>query len=369
MELLNRVRPSAVALDVDRGALKAVQVSEGAGRHVLRHVGYRRLPEGVIDGGEVVDADVFAGELRQFWESHEFRGHSVLLGLANQKIVARFIDFPRMSPEDLAGAVGFEAPDHIPMPAEEAVMDHVALGPAEPGSDLDRVLVVAADKEMVSRYTAAAREAGLRPVGVDVKTLSLTRSVLPESVFEGEDATLLLDVGTEMTSLVVAQGRRPTLLRFLPGGAARFVAAVSETAGIGEEEAEQQLANARVRLDEEREGSGEAEEDEGWDPALAYDVRRGLEAAVGELAEDVRRSVEYHASQPGAREVVRAFVSGEGTLVGGVEEYLGGLIGVPAQRGEPLRRISANKSNVTDEQLGVMAPVLAVAVGLAIEET
>lgn len=368
MELLHRVRPPAVALDVDRGALKAVQVSEAGGRHVLRHVGYRRLPEGIIKDGEVAEPNVFAGELRRFWESHDFRGRSVVFGISNQKIVARFLDFPRMSPEDLAGAVGFEAPDHIPMPAEDAVMDHVPLGPAEPGSDLDRVLVVAADKEMVLRYTRAAREAGLRPVGVDVKTLSLARAVLPEAVFEGEDATLLLDVGTEITSLVVAQGRRPTLLRFLPGGAGRFVRAIAAAAGISEEEAEKQLLNPRVRLDDEDPEVGEDDE-ETWDPALAYDVRRGLEEAVGELAEDVQRSVEYHAAQPGAREVARAFVSGEGALVRGIEGYLGGLIGVSAHRGEPLRRISANKSNVSDEQLGVMEPVLAVAVGLAIEET
>jgi hypothetical protein len=41
---------------------------------------------------------------------------------------------------------------------------------------------------------------------------------------------------------------------------------------------------------------------------------------------------------------------------------------VVAQRGTPLQKLSANKSNVSDEQLRVMEPVLAVAVGLSLEE-
>jgi type IV pilus assembly protein PilM len=86
------------------------------------------------------------------------------------------------------------------------------------------------------------------------------------------------------------------------------------------------------------------------------------------LAEDVQRSIEYHYSQPGAREVTQAFISGEGALVRGLETYLGDLLGVETRRGTPLQKLAGNRSNVPDEQLRVMEPVLAVALGLALEE-
>lgn len=86
------------------------------------------------------------------------------------------------------------------------------------------------------------------------------------------------------------------------------------------------------------------------------------------LAEDVQRSIEYHYSQPGSSEVTQVFVSGEGALVNGLDAYLGDLLGVATRRGTPLRKLSGNKSNVPDEQLGMMEPVLAVALGLALEE-
>jgi type IV pilus assembly protein PilM len=89
---------------------------------------------------------------------------------------------------------------------------------------------------------------------------------------------------------------------------------------------------------------------------------------VQTLAEDVQRSIEYHHSQPESNEVSEVLVSGEGALVAGFDGYLGELLGVPARRGNPVSKLSANRSNVSDEQLGAMEPVLAVALGLAMED-
>jgi type IV pilus assembly protein PilM len=359
----------AVGLDIDRGAVKAVQIGGGSGGYSLQHVGYRKLQPGAIVGGEVADQDLLAYELREFWASHSFKGKTIYLGVANQKVVVRLLDFPRMSPEDLKGAISFEAQDHIPMPRDEAILDYVVLGPQEEGSDLDRILLVAAQKEMISRYSAAVRAAGLRAEGVDVKALSLVRSTLPTNLFDDEGAILLLDIGTEITNLVVAQGGKPTLTRFIPGGSGFLAQAVAESADLSEEEAERQLMNPRVRLGPEESGEEvESSEEDDFDPALMYDIRRGLEDAAQTLAEDVQRSIEYHYSQPGSREVTQVIISGEGALVGGLDAYLGDLLGVETRRGMPLQKLAGNRSNVPDEQLRVMEPVLAVALGLALEE-
>lgn len=358
-----------IGVDIDRGSIKAVQLSSTSGAYVLQHVGYHRLPPGTIIDGEVADQDLLAAEIKEFWDSHSFKGRSITFGVSNQKVVVRLLDFPHMKPEDLQGAISFEAQDHIPMPLEEAVLDYVVLGPREERSDLDRVLVVAAQREMVSRYTSAVRAGGLRPEGVDVKALSLTRSTLPDPFFAEEGAVLLLDVGAEITNLVVADRGNPVLTRFVPIGLGDFVAAVMELADLPEDEAERQALDPRVGLsdgrDEEIEGRPQEED---VDPALAYDVRRGLEGAAQTLADEVQRSIEHHRSQDAARDVARVLISGEAALIPGLDGYLGELLGVPTGRANPVEKISANRSNIEDEQLRAMEPVLAVAFGLAMED-
>ena len=360
-----------IGLDVDRGAIKAVQLAASGGAYTLRHVGYHRLPPGVIAGGEVADPEQLAAEIKEFWSAHSFKGRSVILGVANQRVIVRLLNFPHMPEEDLKSAIGFEAQDHIPMSLDEAVLDYVVLGPQTEGSDLDRILVVAAHREMLEGYTAAVRGGGLRLAGIDVKALSLTRSTAPEGFFD-EEATLLLDVGTELSSLVVVQGGGPTLTRFIPIGFEDFVRSVSEAADLPEDEAEKQALDPRSRLgyegDREALEEEQSADEEDFDPALVYDVRRGLEDALQTLAEDVQRSIEYHHSQPESREVSQVFVSGEGALISGFDAYFGELLGLRTQRGNPVAKLAANRSNVSDAQLGAMEPVLAVAFGLAMED-
>ena len=363
-------------MDIDRGSIKAVQLQSSGAGYVLQHVGYHRLPPGVIVEGEVADQNLLAAEIREFWDSHSFKGRTITFGVSNQKVVVRLLDFPHMRPEDLQGAISFEAQDHIPMPLDEAVLDYVVLGPREERADLDRVLVVAAQREMISRYTSAVRAGGLRPEGVDVKALSLTRSTLPDPFFGEDGAVLLLDVGAEITNLVVADRGNPVLTRFVPVGLGDFVAAVVELADLPEDEAERQALDPRVNLgdghveEQPQEGAEaeDAEEAQDFDPALVYDVRRGLEGAAQTLADEVQRSIEHHRSQEAARDVSRVLISGEAALIPGLDVYLGDLLGVPTGRGKPIDKLSANRSNIEDAQLRAMEPVLAVAFGLAMED-
>jgi type IV pilus assembly protein PilM len=370
-------RSGTIGVDIDRGSIKAVQLQGSGAGYVLQHVGYHRLPPGVIVEGEVADQNLLAAELREFWDSHSFKGKSITFGVSNQKVVVRLLDFPHMRPEDLQGAISFEAQDHIPMPLDEAVLDYVVLGPREERADLDRVLVVAAQREMISRYTSAVRAGGLRPEGVDVKALSLTRSTLPDPFFGEDGAVLLLDVGAEITNLVVADRGNPVLTRFVPVGLGDFVDAVVELADLPEDEAERQALDPRVNLgdgrveepqEEAEEAEAEEEEAEDFDPALVYDVRRGLEGAAQTLADEVQRSIEHHRSQEAARDVSRVLISGEAALIPGLDVYLGDLLGVPTGRGKPVDKLSANRSNIEDAQLRAMEPVLAVAFGLAMED-
>jgi len=370
---LGRRGSRTIGVDIDRGSIKAVQLSSSGGAYVLQHVGYHRLPPGTIIDGEVADQNLLAAEIREFWSSHSFKGRSITFGVSNQKVVVRLLDFPHMKPEDLQGAISFEAQDHIPMPLEEAVLDYVVLGPREERSDLDRVLVVAAQREMISRYTSAVRAGGLRPEGVDIKALSLTRSTLPDPFFGEEGAVLLLDVGAEITNLVVADRGNPVLTRFVPIGLGDFVAAVMELADLSEDEAEKQALDPRVGFGDGRDEAEDTtsqpqEEEENVDHALAYDVRRGLEGAAQTLADEVQRSIEHHRSQDAARDVSRVLISGEAALIPGLDGYLGELLGVPTGRANPVEKISANRSNIEDEQLRAMEPVLAVAFGLAMED-
>ena len=96
-----------------------------------------------------------------------FSGKRIELGVANQKIVVRTMEFPQIDEKELRAAVEFHAQEHIPIPVDEAILDFKVLWTYadDDGAVKQRILLVAAQREMVNRFLDVARKAGLSVVG------------------------------------------------------------------------------------------------------------------------------------------------------------------------------------------------------------
>ena len=153
---------AVVGLDLDPGHLAAAEVTVN-GSLSLKRGAVAPLRPGILRDGEVADVPALTEALKALWAEHDLPTR-VRLGIANQRIVVRTLDLPPLEDDKaLAAAVRVEAPDHIPMPMDEAV---ARLPVARHGRDAgrppqSRVVVVAVRREMVERFVDATREAGL----------------------------------------------------------------------------------------------------------------------------------------------------------------------------------------------------------------
>src|SRR5437762_357657 len=108
-----------------------------------------------------------AGELKAARVGRGSR--TVIVGVGNQRVVVRQADLPDMSAEDLRSALQFQAQDLIPIPIEEAILDFqiVEEFPTSEG-DMVRILLVAAQRDMVRSLLAALEGGGLSASMVDL---------------------------------------------------------------------------------------------------------------------------------------------------------------------------------------------------------
>src|SRR5437763_14477296 len=190
---------AVVCLDIEPGCIAAVETR--AGQVTVERAASAQLPAGIVRDGEVVDVETLAGALRELFAAHKL-GKRVRLGVANQRIVMRTLDLPPLKgAKEITSAVRFQAPDHIPMPLEQAVLEHHSLGVVEtPEGPRTRVVVVAARRDMIERLLEATRKAGLRPVGVDLSAFAMIRALYRPEL---NGATLYASVGG-LTNLAVA---------------------------------------------------------------------------------------------------------------------------------------------------------------------
>ena len=144
-----------VGLDLDPGHIAAAEVTAN-GSVSLKRGAVAPLRPGILRDGEVADVPALAEALKTFFAEHGLSTR-VRLGIANQRIVVRTLDLPPLEDEKaLAAAVKVQAPDHIPMPMDEAVARlPVARHRAElRGAARTRVVVVAVRREMVESSSA-----------------------------------------------------------------------------------------------------------------------------------------------------------------------------------------------------------------------
>ena len=127
--------------------------------------------------------------IRDLWQRGGFKGKQVTMGVANQRVVVREVTVPALPAKELRQSLPFQVQDLIPIPVDDAVLDFDVLDELEQeGAAMLRLLVVAAQRDMLNRLVESAQQARLDPVGVDLVPFALIRAV-------GQDDGLGLDRG------------------------------------------------------------------------------------------------------------------------------------------------------------------------------
>jgi len=305
-----------VGLELDPGHLAAAEVSAD-GSLSLDRGAVAHLRPGILRDGDVTDAPALTEALRALFEEHDLPKR-VRLGIANQRIVVRSLDLPLMDDEKaLFAAARTLAPDHIPMPIDEAVLDMQSLGVVDtPAGPRIRVVVVAVRREMVERITAAAREAGLTVEGIDLSAFGMLRA-LPAP--EAGRAVLYVNAAG-LVNVAVANPAGCLFTRAAAGGLDAMAATLAERRGLTLEHARQWIQHVGL--------AAPLAEVEG-DPELVAAVRATLEEGVHEMADTVRNSLNFYRMQESAETVDRAVLTGPGVEVEGLAARLADLLRLP----------------------------------------
>jgi len=268
-----------VGLDIDGRYLAAAQVDSGG--RVVRGASLE-LPEGLVRDGEVADRDGLADALKKF-VAEAGLPKSVRLGVANQQIVVRVVELPRIEDEKQRdAAVRFQAAEAIAMPLDEAVLDHqvASYTEAPDGSPRMQVVLVAARRSMVEAVLEAAKQAGLKPEGIDLDAFALVRTLATASENPDESARVYCHLGG-VSNLAIAVGT-----------ACFFTRPLSAV----------------------------------WDD----------DDAGARLADEIRLSIDYYMTQPQAKPVGEVVLSGPGSADDAVVESLGMHLGLPTTVAAPL---------------------------------
>jgi len=407
---VNLGRPSradVVGLDIQPGFVAAVRARVN-GSILAEQAAALPLPGDAVRDGEVMDEDALSDVLRELFAKSGL-SRRVRVGVANQRTVLRTLELPPVTDEkELAAAVAFQAQDQVPMPLSNAVMDFHPLGIVDtPAGPRQRVVLVAAQRDMIERLLAAVRRAGLSPQGVDLSAFALIRSLYRPD--PGEPGRVLYLNVDGLTNLAIAEGTVCRFTRVVGSGLEGMASELAERRSIvltearallagvdlsGPSQAEQgssvpeqgtsavepraeeapEQAPGEEEQPQSREDADESERAMSYEemaaletvpapqaPSSDADVLSVLENGIRDISGEVRNSLDFHRSQEGGGEVSHVVLSGSVQDIPGFAEALQVSLGV---------EVRCQELALLDQDLAesVSPHRLAVATGLAATE-
>ena len=269
----------------------------------------------------------------------------VVISIPEPQVFTRTITFPLLTDAEIASAVKWEAEQYIPIPINEAVIQHTVLQRNENASPPEvLVLLVAAPRTVVEKYVRVTQLAGLTPVVVETELIALTRSLAPP-----DKTVLLVDFGASSTNIAISKNGLLSFSRSIPIAGDAFTRAVSQGLGVTPQQAEEYKKTYGFIATQ-----------------LEGKVKGALDPVLRLVVDEIKKAVSYYLSEEKGETPSAIITSGGTSGMPEMVTMLTQLVGMEVMVGNPFAKVKMDSE--TAGKLAPYAPLYCVATGLALRE-
>lgn len=263
-------------IDIGAGGIKGIKL-EKDGSGGVRLLDYIIIPhKKVLSTPGLDEADALKISLgalmSQFRDA--LRGASIVVSAPGHSAFARFAKLPPVEPKQVPNLVKFEAAQQIPFPMDQVEWDYQVFS-SNDTPDLE-VGIFAITKERVGQKLNLYGDLGLNPNQLTLGPVAAYNAVAFDQQFtEKTPGTIILDIGTVASDLIVAEKGR-VWVRTFPMGGHNFTEAINSTFNL----------ESYTKADKLK---GEAETSK-----FKQHIFSAIKPLLGDLVQDVQRSISYY---------------------------------------------------------------------------
>ena len=277
--------------------------------------------------------------------------------LAESTVLSRQLDLPWMPPADFKAALRYQVQDALPVDTRASELGYHLLEEIQrteasgQQADMNRILVLAADRSAVLDQAHVLRRAGLEPVAVDSSAFALIRAWCRGRIPASQDTHAIADVGASQLTVVVHGHGQPRFIRSVANlGGEAATDAIAQALDVDLDRAEELKRSVGLNgpapvVVPVAESSVFAALDTG--PRLPTDPRIAqVVATLGPWAttvvQEIRNSIDYfHSTSPGTT-IGSLTLCGRAICLHGLVERISTQLPYPVRQFEPLLGLKAS---------------------------
>jgi type IV pilus assembly protein PilM len=348
-----RTKP-LIGIDIGSHAIKLVRFARTGTSYQLLDLALLPIPPDTVVDGVIGDLPGVQGMLRRLITLENITDKDVALALSGHSVIVKKVQMVRMSEEELANAMPYEAEQHIPFDVYDVNTDFQILTANDTNPNRSgqmQVLLAAAKKGHVDELSQVARGANLNPAVIDVDMLALINAFELNYPDEMNGHVIsLVHLGASMMTVLIVKNGLSTFQRDIALGGNQYTAALQQALGLSREDAE------AVKL------GGLP-----WNQAQA-DVLTILRSVTEEVVAEIQRSFEFYLASAGDEPIERLYLSGGSSQIKGLSQVLASCLNLSVEPLNPFRRIDIPEKFFAVDYVHDMGPMAAVAAGLALRQ-
>ncbi len=225
-----------LVLDLGMQSLRIAEFSVSSDGQLTLHRGARRelMIDPALDTSRPEQIRLALSDILKNWKISR---SEVICVLPAHTVFTRVVplEVPGGSAEQVAAVVGFEAQQNIPFPLEEVVWDYVVMGNTPSGAV--NVVFAAVKTDLLESLCDSIASTGLNITFVTVSPIALYDAFRYSGLASSETPTLLLDIGSRTTNMVIASSGT-YFSRSIPSGGLAITTAIAKDIHAELEEAE-----------------------------------------------------------------------------------------------------------------------------------
>lgn len=348
-DFFNESTPPLIGVDISTSAVKMVELSStGKDSYRLEAYSIAAIPKDAIVDGNISGLEQVSDAVKLAWKLLGSREKRAALALPSAAVITKKVMMSaELREEDMEIQVEAEANQYIPFPLEEVNIDFQIIGPAINSPDEVEVLIAAARKEKIEDRVAAAEDAGLKVIVMDVDTYateaaySLVTNQIPN---KGKDQTVMIvDIGAGIMHINVLHDNVSIYVREQAFGGTQLTQEIQRRFGLSVEEAE--IAKRKGGLPESYENEV-------------------LQPFMQSLATEVARALQFFTSSTQYNRIDHLVLAGGCAAIPAIDIMVQDRTQVNTVIANPFQSMSL-ATKVKQQQATIDAPALLIACGLA----
>ena len=337
-----------LGLDIGSQSIKMVDLAKTRSGYQLKALGLGLIPAESIVDKDIMDTETVVDTIKNLRENLKVRSRGAATAISGHSVIVKKAELPLQSEAELRQTLPIEAEQYIPFDINDVYFDSFILGESLERTDMMDVLIVAAKRELVDDYSSAVKNAGLKPMLMDIDVFSL------ESMYEvnypdaTESIVALVNAGASMININVIKDGMSIFARDISMGGRQLTERIQREFGVSYERAENIKTGANIEgIDLEK---------------INYIFKMASETYV----QEIRRTLDFFLSTMVNENIEKIYMSGGSSKIPGLVKLLEKQMEIPVEMVNPFNNIKWDDRVFDPEYMAYIAPQMAVAVGLAL---